>query len=393
MANENEGLRVKRLIPKNIGKYTMIIALVAIWVFFEIITKGIFLTPRNMNNLFLQMTFIGIASSAMVLIMVAGHIDLSAGSVVGFIGAVIAVLLRSHNTNVFLALLICVAIGAAIGIWQGYWVAYLGIPAFIVTLSSQLVFRGGVLGVTQGSTVQPDNAIFKAIGQGYLPNIGGPDASLNVTAILAGALFIIFYIAFSIKKRRDRIKFNFIVDKRSKFILKLIAMSIVIALVFQVWAKDRGIPIAIIILGVVVLIMHIVSTRTAFGRHVYAIGGNRDAAELSGINVKKTTMFIFIIMGIAASISGIVYTSRLNAAAIAGGTGSELDIIASAIIGGTSPSGGSGTVLGCIIGALVMASLDNGMSLLSLGSFEKYVVKGLVLLFAVVVDTINKRKL
>ena len=139
--------------------------------------------------------------------------------------------------------------------------------------------------------------------------------------------------------------------------------------------------------------MHIVSTRTAFGRHVYAIGGNRDAAELSGINVKKTTMFIFIIMGIAASISGIVYTSRLNAAAIAGGTGSELDIIASAIIGGTSPSGGSGTVLGCIIGALVMASLDNGMSLLSLGSFEKYVVKGLVLLFAVVVDTINKRKL
>ena len=187
-------------------------------------------------------------------------------------------------------------------------------------------------------------------------------------------------------------KYHFKVDKPGVFAAKIIGFGLVMGMVFAIWASDRGIPIPIIILAVVVLSMNVIAKNTAFGRHVYAIGGNLDAARLSGINVKKTIILNFVLMGVLTAVSGIIYTSRLNSAAIAGGTGAETDIIAAAIIGGTSPAGGKGSIFGCIIGALVMASLDNGMSILSMGSFEKYIVKGLVLLLAVAVDTITSKK-
>ena len=390
MSDQNRGTSLKRIIGNNFQKYTMIIAMLAIWLYFQVTTGGIFLTARNMNNLFLQMCYIGIASCAMVLVMVAGHIDLSVGSVIGFTGAVMAYAIRYLNMPMGFALIATLAVGVLVGMWQGYWIAFKGIPAFIVTLSSQLLFRGGVLGVTRGNTIQPNSDAFKAIGQAYLPNIGEGD--FNITAILIYAICLIIYIFSMIAKRRNRVRYQFKVDSYPMFVLKLLGMAIVMGLVFLIWSTDRGIPVPVLILAAVVLIMNIISKNTAFGRHVFAIGGNIDASRLSGIDVKKTTALIFIIMGVCSAMSGIVYTSRLNSAAIAGGTGSETDIIAAAIIGGTSPAGGKGSVLGCIIGALVMASLENGMSILSMGSFEKYIVKGLVLLFAVAIDVANKKE-
>ncbi|MCI8374946.1 MAG: sugar ABC transporter permease [Lachnospiraceae bacterium] len=382
--------KVKSLIQSNIRQYTMIIAMLLIWAYFQMATGGVFLMSRNLNNLFLQMCYIGACSCGMVLIMVAAQIDLSVGSVIGFTGAVIAVLLKEYQMHILPALLITLLVGALVGLWQGIWVAKVGLPSFIVTLSSQMLFRGGVLGVTGGNTIQPNDGVFKAIGQGYLPNIG--NSGVNLTAVLAGIVCFALYVLLMVNRRKNRMKYHFDVDRQGVFIAKLLGIGLVMFLVFRIWASDRGIPIPVIILAVVVLVMHMVANKTAFGRHIYAIGGNMDAAKLSGINVKKTMIVNFTIMGVLTAISGVIFTSRLNSAAIAGGTGAETDIIAAAIIGGTSPAGGKGSIFGCIIGALVMASLDNGMSILSLGSFEKYIVKGLVLLLAVAVDTITNRQ-
>ena len=382
--------QLKSTLKKNIQQYTMIIALMMIWLVFTVATDGIFLTPRNITNLFLQMAYVGIASSTMVLIMVCGHIDLSTGSVIGFSGALIAYFLKFTNINVWFAIIIVLVCGALIGVWQGFWVAKFGLPAFIVTLSSEWVFRGLIIAVTNSTTIQPNNQIFKAIGQGYLPNILGEDANVNLTALLIGAVCIVLFVASQISNRRKKQRYDFKVESTGMFISRVALISIVIAVFFYVFNLDRGVAIPLVILAVIVFVINFVSKKTAFGRHVYAIGGNREAAALSGVNVQKVTWLVFILMGTMSAASGIVYTARLNSAAIAAGTGAETDIIAAAIIGGTSPAGGKGSVVGCVIGALVMASLENGMSILSMGSFEKYLAKGLVLLFAVAIDFLTK---
>ena len=382
--------QLKSTLKKNIQQYTMIIALLMIWLVFTVATDGIFLSPRNITNLFLQMAYVGIASSTMVLIMVCGHIDLSTGSVIGFSGALIAYFLKFTNINVWIAIIIVLACGALIGVWQGFWVAKFGLPAFIVTLSSEWVFRGLIIGVTNSTTIQPNNKIFKAIGQGYLPNILGEDAKVNLTALLIGAVCIVAFIASQISNRRKKQRYDFKVESGGMFISRVALISIVIAVFFYVFNLDRGVAIPLVILAVIIFVIDFISRKTAFGRHVYAIGGNREAAALSGVNVQKVTWLVFILMGTMSAASGIVYTARLNSAAIAAGTGAETDIIAAAIIGGTSPAGGKGSVVGCVIGALVMASLENGMSILSMGSFEKYLAKGLVLLFAVAIDFLTK---
>ena len=382
--------QLKSTLKKNVQQYTMIIALLVIWLVFTVATDGIFLTPRNITNLFLQMAYVGIASSTMVLIMVCGHIDLSTGSVIGFSGALIAYFLKFTNVNIWCAILIVLACGALIGVWQGFWVAKFGLPAFIVTLSSEWVFRGLIIAVTNSTTIQPNNPTFKAIGQGYLPNILGEEASVNLTALLIGAICIVAFIASQISNRRKKQRYDFQVESTGMFIARVGLISIVIAVFFYVFNLDRGVAIPLVILAVIVFTINFISKKTAFGRHVYAIGGNREAAALSGVNVQKVTWLVFILMGTMSAASGIVYTARLNSAAIAAGTGAETDIIAAAIIGGTSPAGGKGSVVGCVIGALVMASLENGMSILSMGSFEKYLAKGLVLLFAVAIDFLTK---
>lgn len=375
----------------NVRQFSMIIALLAIWLIFQGLTGGLFISARNLSNLFLQSCAVGIAASGIVLVMVAGHIDLSIGSVVGFTGAVAAVSMVTFNLPVWMALLITVAVGLLIGVWQGFWIAYRGVPAFIVTLASMLIFRGGIIGLTGSKSISPNDTFFKSIGQGYLPKINEGVGFHDTTAIL-GIIFIMAYIVMELFSRKKREKYGFQTLSKGLFLAKLIGMSSVIATVFSIMIFYRGMPNAVFLLILMVIILTIIATKTSFGRHVYAIGGNREAARLSGINIKKTNMTIFILMGLMSTIAGIVYTSRLNAAIVAGGQNFEMDCIASAIIGGTSSLGGEGTIPGAIIGALVMASLDNGMSLMNLGSFEQYVVKGLVLLMAVWFDIATRKK-
>lgn len=377
-------------IKHNVRQYTMVIALLAIWAIFEVLTKGIFITPRNLSNLFLQSATTAIVACGMVLVMVAGHIDLSVGSFVGFTGAIAAVLMAKQNFGTIPAILVTLALGLLLGIWQGFWIAYRRVPAFIVTLSGFLAFRGGVIGVTGGNSVGPMKDNFKAIGQGYLPKLSS--LPFNDTSAIIGVIFIICYIIFEIRKRKSRIKYGFDVLPMPLQIARIIGGSIIIALVLSIMVSYMGIPYAVLLLIAIIIIFTIIAQKTTFGRYIYAIGGNREAARLSGINIKKVNMMIFVLMGLLSTIAGIVYTARLNAATGSAGTNMELDAIAAAVIGGTSTLGGEGTIVGCVIGALVMGSLDNGMSLMNVDVTWQYVVKGLILLLAVWVDIATRKK-
>ncbi|NLY42937.1 MAG: sugar ABC transporter permease [Clostridiaceae bacterium] len=380
---------LRNTIRNNIRQYTMVIALLGIWIIFQFLTKGIFISPRNLSNLFLQSASIAILACGMVLVLVAGHIDLSVGSVVGFTGAICAVLMTKHHFGTIPTILIALGVGILIGIWQGFWVAYRQVPAFIVTLAGLLMYRGGVLGVTGGKTVSPMNDSFKAIGQGYLPKL--TNLPFHDTTALIGLIFMIAYVIFEINKRKSRIKYGFEVLPMNLQIAKIIGGLIVIGLVMSIMITYMGIPYAVLLLMAIIIIFTVIAEKTTFGRYVYAIGGNKEAARLSGINIRRVNMLVFILMSVLATVAGIVYTARLNAATGSAGANMELDAIASAVIGGTSTLGGEGTIVGCIIGALVMASLDNGMSLMNLGVTWQYIVKGLILLLAVWVDIATRK--
>lgn len=379
-------------IKNNIRQYTMGIALLTIWLIFTILTDGIFITSRNLSNLFLQSCTIAILASGMVLVMVAGHIDLSVGSIAGFLGAVAAVLMVKMNVGTVPAILITLLLGLLIGIWQGYWIAYRGVPAFIVTLASMMAFKGAIIGVTSGASIGPMNNDFKAIGQGYVPKLFFQDLSFNDTSAFISVGLILLFILFEFRRRQVRIKYGFQVLPMPLQITRIVLISLAMGLVLSIMVGYRGIPYAIILLIGIVALFSFIAEKTTFGRHVYAIGGNKEAARLSGININKTNLMIFVIMGVLTAVAGIVFTARLNAATTAAGNLFELDAIAAAVIGGTSTLGGEGTILGAIIGALVMASLDNGMSLMNLDITFQYVIKGLILLLAVWVDIATRKR-
>lgn len=374
-----------------IRQYTMVIALLLVWGIFTLFTGAKFIEPRNLSNLFLQSATVAIIAVGMVWVMVAGHIDLSVGSLMGFCGAIVAVLITNFNWNPIFAILATLVVGILIGIWQGYWIAYRGVPAFIVTLAGMLIYRGGVLGVAS-KTISPNSPSFAAIGQGYLPALFGSTPGFNGLSAIVALTAIILYNIYALRSRASRIKYGFSVPPWPRQILIQLVYSIAIGLIFGIMVFYMGIPYAILIIMILVLVFSFVSSNTSFGRYIYAIGGNREAARLSGINVAKTNMYIFIVMGFLSAVAGIVFTARLNAATLGAGTSMELDVIAAAVIGGTSTLGGEGTVFGAIIGALVMASLDNGMSLMNLDVTWQYVVKGLVLLLAVAFDVYSRKR-
>ena len=379
------------VIKNNTRQYTMIAALLLIWVIFSILTGGIFLSSRNLSNLFMQMVTIATMTSAMVLVMVAGNIDLSVGSVCGTLGAFAAWLMSRQGVHPVLAILITLAIGFIIGCWHGFWIAFRKVPAFIVTLASMTAFKGFTLMITKGVTIGEFSEGFKQIGQGYIPQLSGDD-SLNLSTIILVALAAIIYLVATLRIRKNRISNGFTVLRPSLEIAKIVIIMAAICGVGMVLASYRGIPYAILLLMLVAGIFTVITTRTPFGRHVYAIGGNVEAARLSGVNIRKTIMGICMLMGTMSAVGAIVFTSRLNAATTAAGNGFELEVIAGCIIGGTSPSGGIGTIFGAIIGALVMASLDNGMSLMNLPIMIQYIVKGFILLLAVWIDIANRKK-
>ena len=384
----------KETFRNNIRQYTMIAALLLIWAIFSVLTKGLFITPRNLSNLLLQMVTIGIMTSGMLLVMVAGHIDLSIGSVCGTLGALSAYLMMKMEFSPIYAILITMVVSFAVGSWHGYWVAYRGVPAFIATLSSQIAFKGFTLFITKGQTIGEFPVFFKSIGQGFIPRLvfTDPEVPFHDLTVAVFLVSIALFVVMDLRKRKNRISKGFSVLPMPLEVLKIIVTTAGIAVIGYVLGSYRGLPYAILILLVVVIIFSIVTTRTPFGRHVYAIGGNSEAAKLSGVNNKKTLLKIFMLMGTLCGVASIVFTARLNAATTAAGTLFELDTIAACIIGGTSTTGGIGTVFGAIIGALVMASLDNGMSLMNVAIMYQYIIKGAILLLAVWIDLANKKK-
>lgn len=366
----------------DIRTYTMIFALVAIWIFFALLNDT-FLTSRNLSNLFMQMSVTSILAIGMVLIIVAGHIDLSVGSIVGVTGGVAAILQVWYGMDTVPVIIVTLVLGALIGLLQGWIVAYQAVPAFIVTLGGMMIFRGILMGVTKGTTVAPLDESFKMIGNAYLP--------IPIGYGLA-ALAIVWVIVSSLRKRQSRIKYGFEVPAMGTEVSKLVLFSVLISLFAFIMNYYKGIPFPIVIVAILALVFTFIANHTPFGRSIYAIGGNSDAARLSGINIRRNTMLIFVLSGLLSSIAAIVLTARLNSATISAGQNYELDAIAACVIGGTSLMGGSGTIFGAIVGGLVMASLDNGMSLMNLDSFWQYIVKGTILVLAVWVDIRSRKR-
>jgi putative multiple sugar transport system permease protein len=375
----------------NIRQYGMIIALAAILVLFQITTDGILLKPLNVSNLVVQNGQILILAIGMVMVIVARHIDLSVGSVAAFVGAVGAILMTKHDVPWFLAVVLCLALGAAIGAWHGFWVAYVGIPAFIVTLASMLLFRGLTLVVLKGATVGglPDG--FKKIGNGFLPEVG-PDTGYHNLTLLLGALVAVGLVVLDVRKRRSTQSYGFEVLPLPLFVLKLAVVAAVVLEFSYLLASARGLPIVGLILFVLIGGYTFLMTRTVFGRQIYAIGGNVDAATMSGVNTRRVDFLVMMNMGLLAGLAGLVTTARLTAANPKAGVNFELDAIAAAFIGGAAVTGGVGTVVGAMIGGLVMGVLNNGMSLQGVSIDWQQAIKGLVLLGAVAFDVWNKRR-
>jgi len=366
----------------DVRAYTMVGALILIWVLFGFLNPT-FLTSRNLSNLFTQMSVTSILAIGMVLVIVAGHIDLSVGSIVGLTGGIAAILSNWLELPAIIVILGTLAAGAVLGLLQGWLVAYKMIPAFIVTLGGMMVFRGVLMGVTESMTIPVSDPVIALLGNAYFAQGFGV-----VLGILAVALLL--WTSFS--KRRSRQKYGFTIAPLSVDIMKVAALSMLVVSFIVTMNNYKGIPFPIIFVLVLAAIFYFLSTKTTFGRHIYAIGGNMEAARLSGINIKRKTMLIFMLSGLLASIAAIVLTSRLASATITAGNMAEMDAIAACVIGGTSLMGGAGTVIGALIGALVMTSLDNGMSLMGLESFWQYVVKGSILVIAVWLDISNRSK-
>ena len=377
-AQENRGLSFKF----DLQAYTLIIALVLIAVIFGFFTGGEFLSSRNISNLFTQMSVIAVLAIGMTLIIVAGHIDLSVGSLVGLTGGIAAILQVWYDWNTFLVVIAAVVVGAIFGLWQGWWVAYRAVPAFIVTLGGMLIFRGILIGLSKGQTVAPMNDSFKQIGNSYFPYIPG-----YILALVSIGLLIFW----TIRNRAKRNSMGLLLPVRWVDYSKVSAYAFFILLATYMLNRYYGIPTPILIVVLLAGIFMFISTKTSFGRYVYAIGGNPEAAALSGINIKRNTLWVFILMGGLAGVAGVLLTSRLNAATVSAGNMYELDAIAACVIGGTSLMGGKGKIVGALIGALIMASIDNGMSMMNIETFWQYIVKGLILIVAVWIDISSKK--
>ncbi|MFF4540703.1 multiple monosaccharide ABC transporter permease [Streptomyces aureus] len=376
---------------QNMRQYGMLLALGLIVVLFAVWTDGQLLLPRNVSNLVLQNSYILILAIGMMLVIIAGHIDLSVGSLTAFVGAFAAVLMVEHDVAWPVALLLCLVVGAVAGSVQGFLIAYLGIPSFIVTLAGMLLFRGLTEILLEGQTLGPFPDGLQKVGNGFLPEVGPTTNYHNITLLL-GLAVIVFVVLQEIRDRKRQQEFTLDVLPAKLFVLKLVALVAAVLTVTMLLASYKGAPIVLLILGALVVGYGYVMRNAVFGRHIYAIGGNLPAAKLSGVKDKKVTFYVFLNMGMLAALAGLVVAARLNAASPKAGLSFELEAIASSFIGGASMSGGVGTVLGAIIGGLVLGVLNNGMNLLSVGTDWQQVIKGLALLAAVGFDVWNKRK-
>lgn len=387
------GFELLELIKANIREYAMYLALVAIFFYFGIITNGLFLSSRNLTDLINQTGYVAVLAIGMTLILIIRHIDLSVGYVAGFLGAVSAILLR-EGWAVWVVIPVILFFGVCIGLYQGFLVAKIGVPAFVTTLAGMFIFRGFLSRVTAGTgTIIVRDPAFRAISNGFIPDVpfGG---NIHFLTLILGILAVILIIISQIWQRNNMLKYNFKVMSPPIFITKILFISVIIMYLIWILSGYRGIPWTAVIVGIVLFIYNFILHKTRLGRYIYGIGGNSEAAELSGVNVKKVTLFAFASVSMLAALCGILYTSRLASATPTAGLGFELDAIASSYIGGVSVSGGIGRVTNTIIGALVIMSLTNGMNLMGVDVSYQYVVKGVIFILAVAFDvkTRGKRK-
>ncbi|NLM33949.1 MAG: sugar ABC transporter permease [Clostridiales bacterium] len=382
----------KQLIKQNLREYGMYIALVVIMIIFSITTGGLFNSSRNISNLINQNGYIAVLTVGMTLVLIICNIDLSVGYVAGFLGAVAAILLTKTGLPVYVVIPVVLLMGILIGLFNGILVGKLKIPAFVVTLAGMMIFRGALILITEGTgTIIIPNKTFNAIGTGFIPDIvQGSD--IHILTLILGGLAILFYIWTQVKTRRNNIKYNLQVLSLPMFIIKLVFISIIIGYVTWILANYNGLSWTTVVVAIVVATYHFITNKTQLGRHIYAVGGNIEAAKLSGINVKKITYIVFASMSMLAALAGILYTARLQSASTIAGNGFELDAIAAAYVGGVSAAGGVGKVTGSIIGALVIASLTSGMNLMGVGAHYQYIIKGIVLVIAVAFDVITRKK-
>jgi D-xylose transport system permease protein len=362
--------------------FAMLAAMLLIVVFFSFATDGAFVSPRNISNLIRQTAIVGVLAIGMVFVIISAEIDLSVGSMMGLLGGIAAILDVWFHFPILLTVLITVASGLVLGLFNGWWVAYQKVPSFIVTLAGMLAFRGILVGLTDGATVAPTSSSLAIVGQSYIPSGWG----ISVVALLCLGLVAKVYA-----RRKARHKHG-VKNQSAKFeyAKATIAVSVLMGLLF-ILESYRGIPTPILIMGGLILIATYVAKRTSFGRRIYAIGGNIEATRMSGVNVERTKMLVFGFNGMMVAVAALILTSRLGAGSPAAGNMAELDAIAACVIGGASLAGGVGAVFGAIMGALIMASLDNGMSMLDVPTFWQLIVKGMILLLAVWLDVKTKK--
>jgi putative multiple sugar transport system permease protein len=382
---------VRSLLTSNLRQSGIYVAFVVIVALFAILTGGTSLSPGNVTNMVLQYSYILILAIGMVIVIIAGHIDLSVGSVVALTGATSAVLVVRQGLPWWVGVLAAIGVGLLIGAWHGFWVAYVGIPAFIVTLAGMLLFRGLTLQVLDNISLSPFPQQYGRIAGGFLNGLLGGNG-YDAFTLLIGVLAVAGYAFSNFRTRVARVKYQQPVESFPLFVAKILAVgAVVMAFAWQL-AQARGLPIVLIILAVLILVYGVITKRTVFGRQVYAIGGNLSAATLSGVKVRAVNFWIFVNMGFLAAIAGVVFSSRSNGAQPNAGNMFELDAIAAAFIGGAAVTGGVGTVIGAMVGGLIMAVMTNGMQILGVDQSIQSVVKGLVLLLAVAFDVYNKRR-
>lgn len=396
-------MTMREYLTNHLREYGLLFALIAVMVFFQIATNGTLLRPVNITNLLLQNSYIVIMALGMLIVIVAGHIDLSVGSVMGFIGALAAVLIITMDMPMLPAVVICLVVGGLIGAVQGYWIAYWRIPSFIVTLAGMLVFRGLSLWLLKGQSLGPFPREFQVIATGFVPDIFPPalgetlallfnERNINVLALVTGIVTAALIVGMGIRARARNRAFGVEEEPIAFFAVRNIIVASALIFITYKLAGFRGLPNVLLTMGVLTIIYAFLTENTVIGRQIYAVGGNEKAAQLSGIKSARLTFLAFVNMGVLAAAAGLVFAARLNTATPKAGFALELDVIAAAFIGGASMSGGVGRIVGAVVGAFLMGVLNNGMSIMGIGIDYQQMIKGLVLLAAVIFDVYNKSK-
>ena len=378
-------------LKNNLRDYGILLALVAIMLFFQVTTNGVLFQPVNITNLVLQNSYIIVMALGMLLVIVAGHIDLSVGSVCGFVGAVAAVMMVSFKIHFIPTAIVCLALGGVIGAAQGYFVAFFRIPSFIVTLAGMLVFKGLTLALLNGQSVGPFPVEFQKLSSGFIPDFFDME-SVRLTSLLIAVAAAGILVYLNMAGRAEQQKYGFAEEPVPVFIGKNVLVTIVILYLGYQMASYNGLPNVLIVMGVLIILYTFVTNRTIVGRRIYALGGNEKAAKLSGIKTERLTFLTFVNMGVLAALAGMVFAARLNTATPKAGAGFELDVIAACFIGGASAYGGVGKIIGAVVGAFIIGVMNNGMSIMGIGIDWQQVIKGLVLLAAVFFDVYNKNK-